>query len=380
MTDAAALIATLHAQRIDRARAAQRQGARVVGYVGLDVPEELILAAGLVPLRLEADVLADTPAAARFGSGGHPLLRSLVDRLLGGPYDFIDHLVIGTMPRNLTALPVLIHGLHASDPAFARFAVHQFDLLHSASASATTFNLASVQALAQQLQQWSGRGVDGDRLHAAILLCNQTRRLLAEYAQQRALGDHLSGVTALQLHACALGAGRETFNARLRDWLDRDALRTPAQRPRILFSGSATETTAFYAAIEAAGLCIVDDDQDCGARGIGPLVDEQAEPLGALAQAYAQRAPAAAGWLSDARQAYLQQRLALCRPDGVLFYNAAYDHPPAWEYPALRSLVERAGIHCALLDAFAYRDMSLVASGATALAELLRTAPREATP
>ncbi len=380
MSDAASDIARRHAQRVDAARAAQARGQAVVGYVGLDVPEELILAAGLVPLRLEADVLADTPAVAHFGPGGHPLLRSLVDRLLGGPYEFIDRLVIGTMPRNLSALTVLIRELHDSDAQFARFEVQQLDLLHSASPSAVAFNLAGMTSLARQLGQWSGRPRDDSRLRAAITLCNETRRLLAEYGRLRADGDHLDGVAALQLHACAQGAGREAFNAQLRDWLRSDALRSRDGRPRLLYSGTATDTTAFYAAIEAQGLCIVDDDQDCGARAVGPLVDERAEPLAALAQAYAQRAPAAAGWPAQARRDYLLQQLELCRPDGVLFYSAAYDHPPAWEYPLLRDAVEAAGVPAALLDPFGYRDTGLIGAGAASFAAALGSTRREAAP
>jgi benzoyl-CoA reductase/2-hydroxyglutaryl-CoA dehydratase subunit BcrC/BadD/HgdB len=377
VTDAASVIARRHAQRVDEARAVQAGGQVVVGYIGLDVPEELILAAGLAPLRLEADVLAATPAVAGFGMGGHPVLRSLIDRLLGGPYEFVNYLVIGTMPRNLSALPVLIRELHATDPQFARFTVQIFDLLHSASPSASAFNLGSMQSLALQLGLWAGAPIEPARLRAAIALCNETRRLMTEYGRLRARGDHQAGVTALQLHGCARGAQREPFNALLRDWLHGGALHRPEARPRVLFSGTATDTTAFYAAIEAQGLCIVDDDQDCGARALGPQVDEAAEPLAALAQAYAQRAPAAAGWSAAARRSWLLQRIALCHPDGVLFYNAAYDHPPAWEYPQLRAVVEQAGLPAAQLDAFGYRDIGLIGSGAAEFAAAFQGARRE---
>jgi benzoyl-CoA reductase/2-hydroxyglutaryl-CoA dehydratase subunit BcrC/BadD/HgdB len=380
VADAAAAIKLRHAQRLDQARAAQARGQIVVGYAGLDVPEELILAAGMVPLRLEADVLATTANVADFGAGGHPVLRSLVDRLLGGPYEFIDHLVVSTMPRNLAALTVLIRELHGNDARFARFAVHQLDLLHSDSASAGDYNLAGLRSLALQLEQWSGQRSDEARLHAAIALCNETRRLLQEFARLRAQGDHLDGVVALQLYACAQGAERESFNVQLRDWLRGDALRSRAERPRIVYSGTATGTTALYAAIEAQGLYIVDDDQDFGARGAGPQVDEHAEPLPALALAYAQRAPAAAGWPTQARRDYLLQQLERCRPDGVLFYNAAYDHPPAWDYPLLRAAVDAAGIPAAQLDPFSYRDISLISAGAADFAAALRSGHQEAAP
>ena len=380
VTDAAGEIARRHARRIDEARAAQASGRQVVGHVGLDVPEELILAAGMVPLRLEADVLAATPAVTHFGPGGHPVLRSLVDRLLGGPYDFVDRLVIGAMPRNLNALTVLIRELHGSDAQFARFDVHQLDLLHSDSPSAVAFNLEGMRSLARQLERWAGRPMAAAQLRAAIAECNETRRLLGAYALLRSRGDHLDGVAALQLHGCAAGHERQAFNAQLRQWLQDDALRSHDGRPRVLYSGTATDTAELYGLIEAQGLCIVDDDQDWGARAVGPLVDEASEPLAALAQRYAQRSPAAAGWPARERRDYLLQRIAMCRPDGVLFYHAAYDHPPAWEYPLLRETFEDAGVATALLDPLGYRDTGLIAAGAAAFAVALRDAPREAAP
>jgi benzoyl-CoA reductase/2-hydroxyglutaryl-CoA dehydratase subunit BcrC/BadD/HgdB len=234
-----------------------------------------------------------------------------------------------------------------------------------------------MQSLALQLGLWAGTPTEPERLRAAIALCNETRRLMTAYGLLRARGDHLDGVTALQLHGCARGAQRAPFNALLRNWLHGDALHSPDARPRVLFSGTATDTTAFYAAIEAQGLCIVDDDQDCGARALGPQVDEMAEPLAALAQAYAQRAPAAAGWTAEARRVWLLQRIELCRPDGVLFYNAAYDHPPAWEYPLLRAAVEQCGLPAAQLDAFGYRDTGLIGLGAAQFAAALQATRRE---
>lgn len=379
MSNPFAQVSAWYAARIAAARDARRQGRQVVGCIGADVPEEPILAAGLVPLRLEADVFAPTPAADRFGAGGHPVLRSLVDRLLGEPYGFVDRLVISTTPRNQSALVTLVRELQGRDPAFARFDVHLLDALHSTSPSATEFNRTSLQGLLQALARWSGKAVHDADLGAAIASTNATRRVLHDFAAQRADGQHGDGVTALQLHACATGIGRESCTAQLRDWLQRDALRRTDSRPRVLFVGSNTDTTTCYEAIERGGLLIVDDDQDRGARGVGPLLDESVAPLDALVADCARRAPVAAGGRFADRRAFVQQRLAATRPDAVVFWSAAYDHPPAWEYPMLRAVAEAAGLPHVLLDAFAYRDAALFTAGATQFAASLSGRRQEAT-
>jgi benzoyl-CoA reductase/2-hydroxyglutaryl-CoA dehydratase subunit BcrC/BadD/HgdB len=187
-------------------------------------------------------------------------------------------------------------------------------------------------------------------------------------------GRHLDGVRALQLYGGASGATRDGFNGRLREWLRTDALRTTtesAPAPRVLYSGTATDTVDFYAAMELAGLRIIDDDQDFGARAVGPIVDEHTPPLPALATALIGRAPSPAGWRHDARSAWLRQRIEDGRPEGVVFYNAAYDHPPAWEYPAQRALAESMGCACTLLDANSYMHIDTVTPAAQLFAAAL---------
>jgi benzoyl-CoA reductase/2-hydroxyglutaryl-CoA dehydratase subunit BcrC/BadD/HgdB len=365
VSDAFARIGGWYAGRIEAARDAQRQGRQVIGCVGADIPTEPILAAGLVPLQLEADVFAPAPAAERFGTEGHPVLRSLVDRLLGRPYDFVDRVIVGTTPRNQSAIVTLLRELHARDPAFARFDVHLHDTLHSSSPSAGEFNRASLQGLVHTLERWSGARISDAALGEAIVTTNATRRLLHAFNARRADGQHGDGVAALQLHACATGVGRAVCTAQLQDWLQRDALRRPDDRPRALYIGSNTDTTTCYAAIERAGLLIVDDDQDRGARGVGPQLDEALAPLEALAADCHRRAPVPAGGRFADRREFLQQRIAATRPDAVVFWSAAYDHPPAWEYPLLRAEVEAAGLPHVLLDPFAYRDAERFTTGAT---------------
>jgi hypothetical protein len=100
-------------------------------------------------------------------------------------------------------------------------------------------------------------------------------------------------------------------------------------------------------------------------------------PLEALTADCARRAPAPAGARFASRRDYLQQRLSDVRPDAVVFWSAAYDHPPAWEYPLLRAVVDAAGLPHALLDPMAYRDAGLFAGGAAQLAVRLSGGPRE---
>src|SRR5689334_14756372 len=76
------------------ARAAAREGSRVIGHVGNDVPVALILAAGALPLRLRGDSRAGTAQADRYLESAHaPELRAIAEQWLTGALDFIDAVV-----------------------------------------------------------------------------------------------------------------------------------------------------------------------------------------------------------------------------------------------------------------------------------------------
>src|SRR5262245_5883534 len=75
------------------ARAAQANGARICGYVGSDVPAELLRAGGMLPVRVRGDATA-MPLDPRYGYLAEPVTRAILRRLTDGTYDYLDALVI----------------------------------------------------------------------------------------------------------------------------------------------------------------------------------------------------------------------------------------------------------------------------------------------
>ena len=185
---------------LDELRAAYRErnaaaarwragGGTVVGYVGADVPRELIEAAGHFALRL-ASVDVDPRRADRIlGPGVDEATRLLLAGLLEGAYP-IDRLVLchddDHTVRLYTALRMLeIPGL---DLWF-------LDLLHQPRASTDAYDRARLR----ELGAWLG---DTSSLPDSIAAANRSRALGDRLAVLRRAGG-VSGADALAL----LGAG-----------------------------------------------------------------------------------------------------------------------------------------------------------------------------
>jgi benzoyl-CoA reductase/2-hydroxyglutaryl-CoA dehydratase subunit BcrC/BadD/HgdB len=370
MSDFLQLVQQRYAQR-DQQQSAQPSLA-LVGCVGMDVPLAMITAAGLQPLRLDADLRHVPAITDRYGATGHPVLRSLVGELLGGRYSQVRRLVISSTPRNQQALHGFLQAMQAQGGGFPRFELFQLDLPRSDSASATSYGRDNLQRLRAQLAVWSGQALSDESLQRSIAEYNRVRSLLVRFDQLRCSRADVSGVVALQVHASAAQPDRQVFLPQLDKWLDEPApSATRPAPPRIIFSGTATAGIDTYAQIEATGLRIVDDDQDSGSRAVGPLVDETAAPLEAILASTRHRNPAAVGSSSAERARYLLSRVALSGADGVLFANAAYDHPSGWDYPTVAAALDKAAIAHAALDPYYYRDSALVTRGASALAAKL---------
>jgi hypothetical protein len=80
--------------RDDRAAAFRAGGGRVVGCLGCDVPEEYLLAGGLLPLRITPDPESDLSAADEYLEACFdPMVRSQFDRIVrrtsAKPWDYI---------------------------------------------------------------------------------------------------------------------------------------------------------------------------------------------------------------------------------------------------------------------------------------------------
>ena len=77
--------------RYAEAKKWKASGGKVVGYLSGGVPEEIIMAAGLFPVRLAGDIYRPTPLADEYMEFNFdPIVRSLYDMLLAGEFAFRD--------------------------------------------------------------------------------------------------------------------------------------------------------------------------------------------------------------------------------------------------------------------------------------------------
>ncbi|HUV73777.1 MAG TPA: 2-hydroxyacyl-CoA dehydratase, partial [Anaerolineae bacterium] len=104
----------------ERERAAlewKEQGGQVVGCLGSDVPEELLVAAGVFPVRICGDPEAELQAADRYIERAfNPRVRSQFLRIIDGSYSYLDHLIVSSSSDALVRVFYYLRALRGMEP------------------------------------------------------------------------------------------------------------------------------------------------------------------------------------------------------------------------------------------------------------------------
>lgn len=352
-------LARLHSAYDDRLGEGRRRkdaGGTVVGYFLNSVPVELIVAAGLDPIRLVGDPSRRAPVADRYMEeymDGE--VRSIFGSMLTGEFDFADLVIIPRTSEVYLQLYYFLREMPRWEPDAAIPPLHLFDLLQSPHWLTARWDESRMRLLAKRLEEIGGRTVDDAALAEGIAVCNRLRRALGAASALWREG-RLSGVDALKVIGAASilppAEGVAAIEALAADPPD-----TGARGPRIMIKGSPQSDIHFTALVEEAGTQVVAHDHVAGDSTYRALVDENSDaPWEALAAHYQRRIPGPRVHPQVDQDAAFIVLAEAARVDGVVFFHDEWDDTLGWEYPEQRKLLEARGIPSLFLKRQPYFD------------------------
>lgn len=322
----------------------QETGRKVAGYFCDYVPEEILWAAGLTPVRITGGRGNVAAADQHLQSNVCSFARRCLEQALAGVYDYLDALVIPHTCDVITKMydlwayrlpgPRFLHYLWIPHKVFDRDAV-----------GVTT---GEFLRLRHGLEQWRGAPIPDAALQAAIQLYDQTRRLLQRvYELRRSDPPALSGEDAFAIALSALLAPKDVFNRWVEDFLtEREG--NPSlleRRPRVVISASVLDDLELVRAVEAAGAWVVADEACTGTRYFWDVVGEvPGNPMSALVQRYLNKLPCprSVGSLPP-RGEHLQALARDYQAQGIIFYILRCCDAHLFQYPMLHQRLQQAG-------------------------------------
>lgn len=302
----------------------KEQGGKIIGYVCSSVPEEIILAAGMLPYRIRAPESRETSEADRYTTYLNcSYCRHVIDEALRGRYDFLDGFV-GTngcdqMRRVCDVFRAVVFRDRAESGGFF------LDFIAAPRVPSDELSLGyyreELDRLRHNMGQSFGAEITGETLQRAIEETNTSRRLLrALYELRKADQPPVTGAEALAVTVASTCTPKEAFNSRLKALLPEleGRVAAPEHRKRLFLYGSELDDPEWVKVIEEQGGLVVADGLCFGARMFWDLVDESREPMEALAKRYYERWSCPRVMDPDDRQARIKEIVREWRVDGIL--------------------------------------------------------------
>ncbi|HSW56973.1 MAG TPA: 2-hydroxyacyl-CoA dehydratase family protein [Dehalococcoidales bacterium] len=324
---------------------------KVFGWLCTYVPEEVILAAGALPIRItgynqEMD-LEDGNAYLYINNCSFS--KSCLQLGLRKEYDFLDGVVGGSTCDGARRLFDLWR--HYLKPPF----YHVLTVPRKTTESAHELYLDQVQIFTRHLEEFMGVKITDDALVQAIRIMNESRSLLKELYSLRALPEPLiSGQETQEVLNASFRMDKVQFNCTLRE-LIADLRRMPAgYRPkaRLMLIGSVLTNPAFIRSIEELGVIVTTDELCTSTRyWSDPVVLEGASsPLAAIARRYLSNFPCARMYPSTERFDRIVRLARESAVDGIISETIRYCVPYAHDIPMLSERLKSEGIPLLTLD------------------------------
>lgn len=322
----------------------KRTGGRVLGLFCEDVtvPEEIIHAAGCLPVRIFGHFRTTTPQAdAHLQSNICQFARTALDLGLDGTYSYLDGIV--GPHRCDTLYKVYDVWRLAARPGFS----HLIDIPHRSSPEARAYCLGELNRFQASLEGFVGAAITAEALAVSIQTYNENRALLRRLYQLRLRQPPpISGSQVLAVVMASVLMPKEEHNLWLQELLaalEELPAAGPAA-PRLFVSGTCFDDVRLMRLIEDAGATVVADDFCTGSRYFWDDVDTRLPPLEALAQRYLDKVPGASIEPIRLRFAHIERMVRDYAADGAVLYLLKYCDAHCWDYPALRKLVEGMGL------------------------------------
>jgi benzoyl-CoA reductase subunit C len=322
---------------------------KVVGYMPIYVPREIIHAAGMMPLGVVGggDQLEVIHGDAYYQSYICRIPRSTIELGVSGRLDFVDGMLfpsICDVIRNLSGMWKLM---------FPKVYSRYFDVPQNYRDDiGGNFYVNELAELRHDLGELRGKPITDEELRASITVYNENRRLIRELYALRAERPWQAPAAEVYLMVRAgLLLPVEEHSVLLRDYL---AAARAEERPvrdncRVVLTGMFCEQPPLnlIKSLELSGCYVVDDDLLLVTRWLTGDVAVEGDPLRNLSNAFLHHSESTAAKYEPNQKEkgqHLVRAVKRTGAEGVIFAAPSFCDPALLERPMLQHVLKEAGI------------------------------------
>jgi benzoyl-CoA reductase subunit C len=375
----------IYEDRSKRAGELRKTGKKIIGYICLYPPVEIITALGLVPFRIFGDMSEPITAADQVSTTVVcPFLRSIIDLGIKGKFNFLDG-VVGAHTCDIGAGLILSWRDYVKDAPFT----HLIDVPHTDHPASVDYFEGQINSFKRHLEEFAGEKLTDDKLRKACEQHNQQHKLVRQlYDLRKSDPPMLTATENLEVMVTLFSLPVEEGNRLLEDVISEVKERKVKPSPkkaRLMVWGPVFDNVALYELIEEADAHVVVDDTCVGTRAFWTDIKPPYD-LHALAQhylvdikcprTYRQSQPSETkrdyDMDLDSRFNYIKKAVADWDVKGVILQSVKYCDTHGYEVPNIRHYLDTLGLPSIYIEHdYSERSMAPIKTRVEAFVETL---------
>jgi len=325
----------------------EQTGRKVVGHLLPDVPEEIIYAAGALPVSIEGAGTQGTQAQAHIPGYTCSHAMGAIEQGMQHDLDMLDGMIIPYVcdtTRNL--FHIWNHCFPNKSNEFLRLP-KRIDY-----PGAAVYLKAEFSRLADSLSEITGKRPEAADLAAGIALYDRSRAALRNaYRKQR---EQPALWTSERVHMVFKSASKAPREEHLR-WMEAlpwdGQSEDTVQRVPIYVRGKIWDPPGILDLFDKIGLLVVEDEMTTGYRGVAVNAGSSGDPIDALVRRHLSLTPYTGYHQQpDKMVSSFLSRVQGSNAKGVVFLNPKFCEAAGFDTPDFQKAIEEIGIPCLVLE------------------------------
>ena len=352
------------------------QGKKVVGVLPYYAPEELVYAAGIVPMGIWGSNTKTISRAKEYCATFYCTIAQLaLEMLLDGTMDGLDGIITPTICDTLRPMSQNFR-VAMGDKMSVIFLAHPQNRFEE---FGLQFTVDQYNHVKKELEKIAGREITNDDIQNAIKVYNESRAARRKFV--KLASDHCDVITPTKRSAVLKAFYfmlKDEYIAKLNE-LNAELEKLPVcdwQGTKVVTSGIICDNPALLAAFEENNIAIAADDVAHESRSFRTDVPENADPMMALAQQFANvdyevllYDPKSS---ENRRGEFVANLVKESGAQGLVLFMQQFCDPEEMEYPYLKKALNDADIpHIKLGIDQQMRDFGQARTAIQAFADVL---------
>ncbi|MFW9905242.1 MAG: benzoyl-CoA reductase, bzd-type, subunit N [Candidatus Thorarchaeota archaeon] len=326
----------------------ERTGGKIMGFFCTYVPEEILYAADILPVRIlgshEPQDVTEPHIFAMFC----PFCRDCLAQGLKGRFDYLNGIMIAQSCLHIRQA-YTSWDIHIPTD-YSYYLPHP---MHVQSPHAIPYLREELVKFKASIEEWIGRTITDNDLKRGIEIMNTNRRLMKQvYELRKGSNPSLKGLEAMYMVVSSQTTDKRDHNKALESLLKNLPSRNIGDSgERLMILGSEDDDTEFISMVEDLGATFVTDDHCTGTRYFQDEVDPTDDLLTAIAERYVKRVPCPSkDWPQRTRLNHIVQMAEDYDVQGAILIQQKFCDPHELDIPIIKETLEKKGISTLFLE------------------------------